>query len=149
MRSFMIPGSFIGRNEAERLSRSHWSKANEVKKQETETAMLYAMQSGIGPVEEPVDVFIVFCEQVGFFRNGKRKKPRDADNVHAAEKPILDGLVKAGIISDDGPDCVRRVIPVVLYVAENPHVTVIIDKYEPYRAVTFPPVEPPERREQS
>ena len=142
--TFEIPGRFLGRNEAEKLARTHWSKANDVKREETDAVMLCAKQAGLKPVEGPVDVSVVFCEEVRFFKNGKRKKPRDVDNIHIGEKPILDGLVKAGVIPDDGPDWVKRVIPVVKYVRDNPHITVTVMDYEPFRRVAYPPVDMPE-----
>jgi len=140
---FEIPGKFIGRNEAERLARSHWSKANEVKRDETQTAMLYARQSGIGPVDGPVDVCVAFREMVSLDADGNLKRPRDADNVMAGCKPVLDGMVKAGIFQDDGPKWVRRVIPVVRYVLDGPRITVAVMPYEPARVVTYPPVDLP------
>ena len=142
--TFEIPGRFLGRNEAERLARSHWSKASEVKREETETVMLYARKAGIKPVMKPVEVSIVFSEEVKFYKNGKRKKIRDVDNVMGACKPILDGLVKANVLPDDNPDWVRRVIPVVKYVRNGPHITVTIMEYEPFRRVVYPPVNVPE-----
>jgi len=148
VQTFEIPGRFLGRNEAERLARSHWSKANEVKREETETAMLYAKQAGLNPVQGPVDVSIVFCEQVKFYRNGRRKELRDVDNVYGAAKPILDGLVKAGILPDDNPEWVRRVLPTVKYVTEDPHITVSIMQYEPNRRVTYTPVPIPETEDE-
>lgn len=146
IQTFVIPMRFLGRNESEKLSRSHWSKANEVKHDETEAAMLYAKKAGIKPYDGPVDVLVVFDEQVRFFKNGKRKKSRDADNVQSAVKPIIDGLVKAGVITDDCPEVVRRVIPAVLYTTDEPKVTVVIDNYKAVRKVTFPPVELPDGR---
>lgn len=35
----------------------------------------------------------------------------DLDNVLAAVKPIIDGLVDAGILADDCPKVVQRIIP--------------------------------------
>ena len=144
IQSFEIPGGFLGRNESERLARSHWSRANEVKREETETAMLCAMEAGLKPMAGPVDVSVVFCEQVGFYKNGNRKKLHDVDNVQSAVKPILDGLVKAKVIPDDGPDVVRRVIPSVKFVRDDPHITVAVMDYRPFRTVVYPPVVIPE-----
>ena len=144
---FTIPGRFLGRNESERLARAHWAKANEVKREETDTTMLYAKQAGIKPVDGPVDVAVLFAEEVRFFKNGKRKPLRDADNIQAAVKSILDGLVKAGVMPDDSPDWVRRVIPTVKYVRDNPHITVIVMDYEEERHVVYPPVFVPESKE--
>lgn len=144
---FTIPGRFLGRNESERLARSHWAKANKVKREETETASLYARQAGIKPVDGPVDVAVVFAEEVRFFKNGNRKPVRDADNVQSAVKPILDGLVEAGVLPNDSPDWVRRVMPTVKYVRDDPHITVIVMDYEEERHVVYPPVFVPESKE--
>ncbi len=141
---FRIDGAYLGRNESERLARSHWSRANEVKRDETETAMWCAKEAGLRPVTYPVDVLVEFSEQVKFYKNGNRKKPRDADNVQGAIKSIVDGLVKAGIVKDDGPDYVKRVIPIVRYVREDPHITVVVAKYKPRRTLTYLPVVVPE-----
>lgn len=143
---FTIPGRFLGRNESERLARSHWAKANKVKREETETVSLYARQAGIKPVEGPVDVSVVFAEEVRFFKNGNRKPVRDVDNIQSAVKPILDGLVEAGVLPNDSPEWVRRVIPNVKYVKKDPHITVAIMDYEEERHVVYPPVFVPEGR---
>ncbi len=140
---FVIEGKLLGRNERESLARSHWAKASAEKKRETELVAYLA--SKLSPINEPCEVSIIYHEQVSFFKNGKRKKLRDVDNIHDGAKPILDGLVKAGIIPDDSPEWVRRVIPSVQYVTDNPHITVAVMGYEPNRAVHFPPVEIPER----
>lgn len=141
---FRIDGAYIGRNEAEKLARSHWSRASEVKRDETENAMLCAKGAGLKPVDGPVDVMVEFCEQVKFTKRGKRKKPRDCDNVQGAVKPILDGLVSAGVLPDDGPDWVKRVLPVVRYVRDDPHITVAVMPYSPRRTITYLPVNVPE-----
>lgn len=141
---FRIDGAYLGRNEEERLARSHWSKANEVKRDETEMAAWCAKEAGLKRVTYPVDVLIEFSEQVRFYKNGNRKKPRDCDNVQGAIKPIVDGLVRAGIVQDDGPDYVKRVIPIVRYVKEDPHITVAVMKYTPKRTITYLPVNVPE-----
>lgn len=147
VQTFEIPGRLLGRNEREALARSHWSKSNAVKRDETTLAMACAMEAGLKPVSGPVDVSVIFREQVNFFKNGKRKKPRDADNIQDGCKPILDGLVKAGVIPDDGPDWVRRVIPTVKYVRDDPKITVVVMDYEPVRRVVYPPVNIPECKE--
>lgn len=143
MRSYTIPGRMMGRNESERLAREHWSKANEVKRDETRLSETYARAAGIGPWQGPVDVVVIFAEKVELTKRGKPKKPRDADNIQGAEKAIVDGIVKAGIVPDDGPAHVRRVIPIVKYVEDDPHITVAISDYSPTLTITYPPVEIP------
>jgi len=148
MQVYRIPGKFLGRNESEKLARSHWAKANEIKRDETEASMLYAKQAGLEPVSGPVDLLVMFREQVEFYKNGRPKKMRDVDNVISALKPILDGLTKAGVLPDDGPKWVRRVIPSVQYAEDDPHITVAITDYLPERTVTFLPVELPGDKEE-
>lgn len=142
---FTIPGMTLGRNEMELLARSHWSKASKEKKLETEYAMACIKSAKVKPVETPCEVTVVFVEQVTFFKNGKRKKLHDVDNRIAGLKPILDALVRCGIIPDDGPEFVRRVIPIVKYTTGKPYIKVAIMPYEPHRRVTFAPVDIPER----
>lgn len=140
---FTIPGRMLGRNEREELARAHWSKAAREKKRETENAMAYITAAGIKPVDGPVDIAIVFNEHVGLYKSGKRKHVRDVDNITDAQKPILDALVKKKIVVDDGPDYVKRVIPVVKYTTGDPYIKVLIMDYEPRRRVTYAPVEVP------
>lgn len=142
--TFEIPGRFLGRNETEKLARTHYTKAAEAKKDETELAMDYAKKAKLRRVTVPSEVAIIFVEQIRYFKNGKAKKLRDVDNVMGAAKPILDGLVAAGVLPDDGPYWVRRVIPTVKYEPDNPHVTVSVMDYEPYRIVYYQPVNVPE-----
>ena len=148
MQVYRIPGKFLGRNETERLARSHWAKASEVKRDETDASMLYAKQAGLEPISGPVDVFILYREQIEFYKNGRPKKLRDVDNVIGASKPILDGLTRAGILPDDGPEWVRRVIQHVQYAEDDPHITVVLDDYRPERTVKFLPVELPGDKEE-
>lgn len=141
---FRIDGAYLGRNESERLARSHWSKANAVKRDETDMAMWCAKEAGLKPVDGPVEIMLEFNEEVKFYKNGRRKKLRDCDNVQGAAKPIIDGLVKAGVIPDDGPVWVRRVLPVVRFVRSDPHITVVVMPYKPRRTLTYLPVVIPE-----
>ena len=144
---FTIQGAFSTRNEGEALARTHWSKAARLKKEETARAVAAAKGAHLSPVDGPVDIGIIFHEQVRFFRNGKRRKLHDVDNWFYGTKPILDGLVEAGILPDDGPDWVRRVLPVVAYTLGEPWVTVTIMDYKESRTVTYPPATIPERRD--
>lgn len=131
----------------EELARSHWSKASREKRRETEFAMECIRAAKVKPVDTPCEVTVMFAEQVTFFKNGRRRKLHDIDNRIAGVKPILDALVRCGIIPDDGPEFVRRVIPIVKYTTGRPYIKVALMPYEPRRRVTFAPVEIPERLE--
>lgn len=140
VQTFVIDGKLLGRNEREYLARSHWAKANAEKKRETELAAWAAKQAGLKPIDRPCEVSIIYREQDQHYKNGKRKKRRDVDNVQDGCKPILDGLVRAGILPDDSPEWVRRVIPTVIYGDVEPHITVALMDYEPNRVIHFTPV---------
>ena len=42
-----------------------------------------------------------------------RNHRRDPSNYHATQKPLLDGLVDAGVLPDDTPEFVRELMPVI------------------------------------
>ena len=141
---FDIPGRMLGRNERERLARTHWRKANDAKQEETDMVAMHAKAAKLERVKVPSEVVIIYHELAQFYKNGNLKPLRDVDNVSDAQKPILDGLVRAGVLPDDNPYWVRRVIPSVKYVRENPRITVTVMDYEPYRIVYYQPVTVPE-----
>ena len=69
-----------------------------IKKQETEFVMLFTKR--LAPVTEyPVDVYIEWHQ------NGRK----DPDNIAFGIKFILDGLVKNGIIQNDGQKQIRSI----------------------------------------
>lgn len=144
VQKFTVPGMTLGRNELEALARAHWSKAAKAKRDETKLVCACIRKAGIKPMETPCEVTVVFAEQVTFYKNGRRRKLHDVDNRMAGVKPVLDALVKCGIIPDDGPEHVRRVIPIVKYTCGKPYIRVALMPYEPHRRVTFAPVEIPE-----
>jgi len=43
------------------------------------------------------------------------KRRRDADNIVPTLKAMCDGLVDAGIVADDTPDLMEKVMPVIVY----------------------------------
>src|SRR5690554_5471579 len=43
------------------------------------------------------------------------KRRRDADNIVPTLKAMCDGLVDAGIVADDTPDLMEKVMPVIYY----------------------------------
>lgn len=147
IQKYTIPGRFLTRNESEKLSRTHWSRANEVKRDETERSCLHAMAAGLVPMTGPVDVTVIFTEKAERYKKGTLKKLHDVDNVHGGEKAVIDGLVKAGVVPDDGPEWVRRAIPVVRFSEdEEAHITVVVADYSPELTIRFPPVDIPEEK---
>lgn len=143
---FTIPGAFLTRNDGEKLARAHWAKAAKAKKEETERAAAAIKGARLTPVSRPCEVTMIFHEQLRYYKNGRLRKLHDVDNWFYGTKPILDALVNEGILEDDDPFHVRRVIPVVHYTEREPYVTVAIMDYVPRRRITFAPVDIPDRR---
>lgn len=72
------------------LARSHWSKSSSVKKEWTNKIALLSRNK----TQFTGKVWLEFTWYVKSFA-------RDADNISASAKYIMDGLVKAGIIKND------------------------------------------------
>lgn len=70
-----------------------------IKKRETLRAQLIGKTSGIQIKKYPVIL------QFFWYRDDKRTDP---DNIEFSKKFILDGLVKAGVLRDDGWDEIKR-----------------------------------------
>jgi len=71
-----------------------------IKKVETERARLTALLSGVKVEKYPVIL------KFFWYRTNKRTDP---DNIDFAKKFILDGLVKAGVLVDDGWDEIKEI----------------------------------------
>ncbi|WIE65925.1 hypothetical protein DEI99_005145 [Curtobacterium sp. MCLR17_036] len=50
----------------------------------------------------------------------KTKHRRDADNIVPTLKALCDGLVDAGVVPDDTPDLMAKLMPVIGYRPEKP-----------------------------
>ena len=101
---FEVPGKLPGLNEIIEAARSHWSAAARQKK-DTETYIGYYIaiarrKRRLTPVKEPVYVYITWYEKT---------QRRDADNVEAGAKFILDAMKNNRIIIDDSRRYVRQV----------------------------------------
>ncbi|MBN2561647.1 MAG: hypothetical protein JXQ75_12030, partial [Phycisphaerae bacterium] len=91
-----IPGELVDLNTYIRLERSNKYAAAKAKRGETETCMVCALErrmmlDGIG-----LPPYAVTCI---WFRSLRKKDP---DNIAFAIKFILDGLVAAGVLENDG-----------------------------------------------
>ncbi|QOH58941.1 hypothetical protein C6Y44_04080 [Rhodococcus rhodochrous] len=86
-------------------SRMHWSKSSRITKQIRTTAWLLAKQSTI-----PTG-----CAHltVGLHYRPKDRRRRDADNLLPVLKAACDGLVDAGLVPDDTPDLMTKLMPVI------------------------------------
>ena len=91
-----IPHRLAGLNELLGATNQHRQKGAKLKKQETELVALYARR--LKPYDKPIVLSVVYHEP-----NAKR----DPDNIAAAKKFILDGLVDAGVLPNDTQKWVR------------------------------------------
>ena len=92
MQSFEIPGRLPGQNDMTQANRSHRYAGSSQKKKWTTVVHLAALAAGIKPVGR--------CRiRYRWYEPNRR---RDLDNIRSGSKFILDGLVVAGVLEDDG-----------------------------------------------
>lgn len=90
---FIIPGRLDGLNEYTKANRTNIYSGAKLKKENEQIVIDCILYQRVKPVSNPV--FINFY----WFEPNKR---RDKDNIASAKKFILDALVKASILPDDG-----------------------------------------------
>jgi hypothetical protein len=84
---------FPSLNETVAAAKKHWSVYSKEKELMTQLVCVAAMRQGIQSVERA---------KIGFTWYEKDRR-RDPDNISGAgKKPILDGLVRAGVLPNDG-----------------------------------------------
>ena len=90
MTRLIIPGTFPDLNEIIAAAKSHFGNYSSMKSDNTETVAWLA--KGLPKVKRAVIVCHWYC----------RDRRKDPDNISAGCKFILDGLVKAGVLANDG-----------------------------------------------
>jgi|SRR6056297_2387254 len=110
----IVPGVMPGMNEIIDQNKIHWSNYHEIKKDYDDIVSFYAQQQGIKFFEK-VKLNITY-----YMKN----KKKDPDNLCAAKKFILDGLVKAGVLEDDNWDIVKEFNETWEVDRENPRVEI-------------------------
>ena len=86
-----IPGELPTLNEIIDESKRHWGAYKTMKDNHTEAAKLIA-QSKLEPMEKVDITFKWHC----------KNRRKDKDNIIVGQKFIIDGLVEAGILENDG-----------------------------------------------
>jgi hypothetical protein len=92
---YVFKGSFISLNEYINYERTQKYIAASIKKRETERVYYEALSQKKGQINKKV--FIIFHWFV-------KDKKKDKDNIAFAKKFILDGLVLAKVLKNDGFD---------------------------------------------
>ena len=114
----IIPGELPGLNEIISISKEHWAKYAEEKHNRTEE-IAYLARSQIKKKYKKVDLtFTWYCKD----------KRRDKDNIIAGQKFILDGLVAAGVIENDGWRQVGNILHYFKIDNKNPRVEILIEE---------------------
>lgn len=88
----IIQGSLPSLNEYTRANRGNKYAGNKIKQDATDLVCLYAKSQITGKYERISLSITYYC----------KNKKKDQDNIAFAKKFILDGLVKAGVIPNDG-----------------------------------------------
>lgn len=88
--TIVIPGELPDLNTIIDESKKHWASYSTMKKENTE--MVAWLAKGKGKFKKINLEIIWYC----------KNKRKDKDNISVGQKFILDGLVQAGVIENDG-----------------------------------------------
>ena len=114
----IIHGELPGLNEIIAISKEHWAKYAEEKHNRTEE-IAYLAKSQIKRKYKKVDLtFTWYC----------KNRKRDKDNIIAGQKFIIDALVLAGVIKNDGWNEIGNIIHYFEIDKKNPRVEIIIEE---------------------
>lgn len=119
---FTIYGRLDGLNEYTKACRANRYGGNAMK-QRNEKAVLKAIH---GTKLQKVNKYPVALNITWYEPNSKR----DIDNICFAVKFIQDGLVKAGILENDGQKQIERIVHTVMVDKLNPRIEVEIIERE-------------------
>lgn len=114
---FVFKSSLPTLNEYIQAERGYWAAAAALKKKATGNIQIEAMSQSRKKIEGMVDIDIFWVTP---------DNKQDADNVFFGIKFILDGLVKAGILSSDGRKNVRHISNFIRTVKGKRFITVTI-----------------------
>lgn len=112
----IIPGKLPNLNEIIDESKKHWTKYRKLKSSETEMVAWLAKKL---PKMDRINLTITwYCKD----------KRQDKDNIMVGQKFILDGLVEAGVIKNDGWKEIGDIAHKFLIDKQNPRIEVEIEK---------------------
>lgn len=101
---------------------NRWQKARQTRALR-ELAGWKARALRIGPQAERIDVGLIWAVTTGH--------RRDEENLVATLKPLCDGLVDAGVVPDDTPEFMRKLMPEIVR-GVKPALTFWIDTFDQY-----------------
>lgn len=117
----IIPGRLPSMNEIIKASKSHYGQYNSMKSKFTNLVAMHARNQNI-PVMQSVDVSITwYC----------KNRRQDPDNIAAGGcKMILDGLVKAGKLPNDGFKNIGGIMHRFAIDKQNERVEVVLEEVD-------------------
>jgi len=118
MTSFTIPGRLPGMNEIIDAARNSRFTSAEMKKVNTEF-VAWCVKKARLPKMHRINMAIKWYEP---------NEKRDTDNIHAGVKFILDGIVLAGVIKNDGRKQIAKITHEIYTDKTNPRVEVEIEE---------------------
>ena len=115
----VIKGSLTDLNEYIRAERTSRYAGAEIKRIETRLVLSEAKKQKIAPIKDyPVTV------KINWYCDSKRKDP---DNIAFTKKYILDGLVEAGVLINDGFIQVKGFVDNFFVDKENPRIEIFLE----------------------
>lgn len=94
---FRVEGRLDGLNEYTRACRANKYAGAKLKKRNQRKVVEAIRNAGLHPLDGQVSVIFTWYDN-----NGANGRHRDKDNIAFAKKFVLDGMVEAGLIRDDG-----------------------------------------------
>lgn len=114
---FIIPGELPTMNEIVKVSKAHHMAYSNMKKDYTALVMMNA--KGLDKVEYADFEITWYC----------KNKRKDKDNIMAGQKFIFDGLVKAGVLDNDGWGQIGDISHSFEVDKDNPRIEVVLWSY--------------------
>ena len=115
---YSIPGELPGLNEVLDRAKGHWAQYAKLKRDYTLLCSTCAKK--LNPVEGGVVLEIQwFC----------KNKKRDPDNIASAKMFILDGLIVAGVLPNDGWAQIVKLVDTFRIARSNPRIEVTLKKH--------------------
>ena len=115
--SFVIPGRLPGLNEYTAANRSNSRAGGRMKRDATEDVMWCIKAAHLKPMKR-ADIRFTWIEP---------NMRRDKDNIRAGAKFILDALVKAGVLENDGWNQVGELSDSYFVNKSNPRIVVELE----------------------
>ena len=116
---FIIEGRMPSLNEYIRAINKHHMVGNIMKQTETDRAAWSAKAAKMPKFTRQVKIHFFWFEE---------NRKRDLDNVAAAKKFIIDGLVRAQVIANDTQNYVKGFTDTFEYDPRNPRIEVVVEE---------------------